>query len=232
MPQVDVIRHVAFEDLGSFDAVLRQRGFAVRMIEAACGLQDLDARTADLLIILGGPIGVYQTDSYPFLNREIALVRERLAAGQAVLGLCLGCQVMAAALGSAVYPGSGKEIGWAPLHLSPAGAASPLARLAGIDVLHWHGDTFDLPAGAVHLAATPATRNQAFAFAGNALALQFHPEVTADGLQHWLVGHACELAGVPGLSVATLREETARKAPALAAAGPALLRDWLSAIGL
>jgi GMP synthase (glutamine-hydrolysing) len=231
MPQVDVIRHVAFEDLGSFDAVLRQRGFAVRIVEAADGLPDLDAPAADLLVVLGGPIGVYETASYPFLNREIALVRERLAAGQPVLGLCLGCQIMAAALGSPVYPGPAKEIGWGPLQLSVAGMASPLVHLAGIDVLHWHGDTFDLPAGAIHLAATPATRNQAFAFAGNALALQFHPEVTEAGLQHWLVGHACELAAA-GLSVAALREETARKAPALAAAGPALLRDWLAAIGL
>lgn len=231
MPQVDVIRHVAFEDLGSFDAVLRQRGFAVHMVEAAAGLQDLDARGADLLIVLGGPIGVYETGSYPFLNREIAVVRERLAAGQPVLGLCLGCQIMAAALGAPVYPGPAKEIGWGPLDLSPSGMASPLAHLAGIEVLHWHGDTFDLPAGAVHLAATPATRNQAFACGGHALALQFHPEVTEAGLQHWLVGHACELAAA-GLSVAALREETARKAPALAAAGPALLRDWLAAIGL
>lgn len=230
-----VIRHVAFEDLGVLEEMLTRRGFDVRYLEA--GVDDvaaLDPLADDLLIVLGGPIGAYETENYPFLAPEIRFIERRLAAVRPVLGICLGAQLMARALGARVYPGPAKEIGWAPLTLTAAGAASALRHLAPekTSVLHWHGDTFDLPEGADLLASTPVCRNQAFAIGAHALALQFHAEVTAKGLERWFIGHAVEIAGVAGLTVPKLRDETVRSAPPLAIQGPLCFGAWLDGAGL
>jgi GMP synthase (glutamine-hydrolysing) len=230
------LRHVPFEDLGFFADVLLARGIRVAYCEAP--LDDLsaaDLRACDLLVLLGGPIGVYERDSYPFLNAEIALAEERLASGKPLLGICLGSQIMAAALGADVYPGNrGKEIGWGPLALTPSGNASPLAHLVGEKtcVLHWHGDSFDLPKGATLLASTERYRHQAFAHGAAALAVQFHPEVTAKGLEGWFVGHCCEIAATPGIDVKALRAATLRHAPALQRQGKAFFEAWLDSVGL
>ncbi|HUN48854.1 MAG TPA: glutamine amidotransferase [Stellaceae bacterium] len=227
------VRHVAFEDLGSFAPVLRQRGFIIGYREA--GLDDLEARDlmdADLVIVLGGPIGVYETAEYPFLKHEIRLIAHRLKAGRPVLGICLGAQLMARALGARVFKGKRKELAWGPLTLSKVGRASALAALAGASVLHWHGDTFDLPDGAMVLASNRHYANQAFAWGERALALQFHAEITASGFEHWLIGHAVEIAGTRGVDPAALRRETRRRAPKLEERGPRLLSDWLDRVGL
>lgn len=227
------IRHVAFEDLGLFEPVLVERGVPVRYVEAADGLSDADALRPALVIVLGGPIGAYMDAVYPFLTQELRLLERRLAADRPTLGICLGAQLMARALGARVYSGPRKEIGWGPLTLSPQGRRSPLDRLAGSGepVLHWHGDTFDLPAGAIRLASTSLYENQAFSWGHSALALQFHPEVTASGLEHWLVGHACEIAATPDISVGQLREDTRRCAPELLRNGRAFFSEWLDGLG-
>ena len=172
----------------------------------------------DLLIVLGGAIGVYERDAYPFVDDEIALIRARLAAKRPTLGICLGAQLMAAALGAKVYPGSqGKEIGWAPVEAGKDAALYPafVCLLAQSRYfLHWHGDTFELPPHARHLATTPRYPNQAFAIENYALGLQFHPEVTARGLERWYVGNACELANAK-IDVARLREQSWRFSPEL-----------------
>ncbi len=229
------IRHVAFEDLGSLGDTLRRRGFEISYVEA--GVDDLSGRDAaadDLVVVLGGPIGAYETENYPFLVPEIAFIERRLKAARPVIGICLGAQLMARALGARVYAGPAKEIGWSPLSLTAAGAASPLRHLAPeqTEVLHWHGDTFDLPPGAELLASTASYRHQAFAIGRHALALQFHAEVTAIGLERWFIGHAVEIAGVAGLTVPRLRAETARGAERLAAQGPLCFGAWLDAAGL
>ncbi|HKW52087.1 MAG TPA: glutamine amidotransferase [Stellaceae bacterium] len=232
MPLAVAIRHVAFEDLGSFAAVLECRGWAVSYRDATVDdLADAAVMAADLLIVLGGPIGAYEEALYPFLVDELHVIEQRLAAGRPVLGICLGSQLMARALGARVYPGSGKEIGWAPLQLTEAGRASCLASLGeGTPVLHWHGDTFDLPQGAGLLASTPRYRNQAFAWERHGLSLQCHIEVDALGLERWYVGHACEIAATPGLSVPTLRAEARHWAPLLAPRAARSLDAWLDGL--
>ncbi|MCB1876276.1 MAG: gamma-glutamyl-gamma-aminobutyrate hydrolase family protein, partial [Chromatiales bacterium] len=140
-----VIRHLAFEDLGSFAPLLGSDPWNLSYLEA--GVDDLSpAADADLLVVLGGPIGVNEEREYPFLSEELALLEKRLAADRPTLGICLGAQLIAKALGAQVYPGPAKEIGWSPLSLSSSGADSCLAAVDGglTPVLHWHGDTFDL----------------------------------------------------------------------------------------
>jgi GMP synthase (glutamine-hydrolysing) len=229
-----VVRHVAFEDLGTFEPVLTS--LAYRIVWHDAGRTSLAvelAAQADLLVVLGGPIGVYETDTYPCIAEEVAAVRRRLAVDAPTLGICLGSQIMAVAANAKVYPGNnGKEIGWSALDLTAEGAVGPLAEIGPdrTSVVHWHGDTFDLPAGARLLASTGRYRHQAFSIGRRGLALQFHPEVSATALESWFIGHALEIATSEGVSVAQLRADTARHAPALARCGPAMLKRWLSDI--
>ena len=224
------VRHVHFEDLGAFAAVLRRLGYAVRYCDIGVDdLRDVDPLTPDLVIILGGPIGAYQEAVYPFLAEELTLLERRLAAARPTLGICLGAQMMAKALGARVYPGPAKEIGWAELHLSEAGQTGPLRHFAGVPVLHWHGDTFDLPEGAELLASTETCPNQAFAYGPHALACQFHPEIGGRGFERWLVGHAVEVAAASTLTPAALRHDTERFAREAAIKGAACLAEWLAA---
>lgn len=226
------ITHVAFEDLGSLADALQLAGFRIDYLDATTThLDTIDPYAPDLLVMLGGPIGVYEQASYPFLKDEIVLLHQRLARQQPTLGICLGAQLMAAALGANVYPGSsGKEIGWAPV-FAPDDAENnnplqPLFQL-GLPVLHWHGDTFDLPPSARLLASSALYPHQAFAVGQHALALQFHPEVRAQSLQRWYVGHACELAQA-GISVPALREQSALHAPQLETQATLMWRRWLA----
>ncbi len=219
------IRHVAFEDLGHLDAPLRAAGYAIRYVEVAEGVAALDPLAPDLLVVLGGPMGVYDAAEHPFLSDELTLLRARLAARRPTLGLCLGAQLIAAALGARVYPGPVKEIGYAPVTLTAAGATSPLAALpAGQPVLHWHGDTFDLPAGATLLASTDIYRHQAFALDRHALALQFHLE--ADRIERWLAGHAAELRAAR-VDPAAIARDAVRHDAALRDAAAGVLTRWL-----
>lgn len=225
------IRHVAFEDLGLLGDLLAARGVAARYVEAGVDdLAALDATAPDLVVVLGGPVGVYDSADYPWIADTLRLLERRLAADRPTLGICLGAQMMAAALGARVYPMGVKEIGWSPLALTAAGRGSDLAPLDRTAVLHWHGDTFDLPAGAVHLAATPVCANQAFSCGERALALQFHAEATGRGLERWFIGHACEIGAADGVTVAALRADTARAAAACEAAGRAAIGHWLDRV--
>jgi GMP synthase (glutamine-hydrolysing) len=219
------IRHLAFEDIGAFAAPLAAAGY--RLAYHDIGVDAWPPADADLVIVLGGPIGVYEHETYPFLAAEKALLAARLAAARPTLGICLGAQLMAAALGSRIYPGPAKEIGWAPIALSAAGADSVLAPLARLPLLHWHGDTFELPPAAVLLASTSLYRQQAFAIGRHALACQFHPEADGVGFERWLIGHATELAAAR-ISVPRLREDAARHGAAAGAAGRACLARWLA----
>ncbi len=221
-------RHVGFEDLGSFEAPLRAAGYGIEYIEMAeCDPAALDPLAPDLLVVLGGPIGVYDHAAYPVVSAERLLLEERLRAGRPTLGICLGAQLMAAALGARVYPGPSKEIGWAAVDLTPDARKHPVAALESVPVLHWHGDTFDLPDGCDRLASTPLCRNQAFSRGKEVLAVQFHPEAVASRFEYWLIGHASELASA-GIDPAALRADARRHGSGLEKAGAAMIRDWLA----
>lgn len=225
---VQAIRHVGFEDLGSFAGPLQEAGYVITYIDAAeIAPGSLDPIAADLLIILGGPIGVYDHDKYPVLSQELSLLRTRLAADRPTLGICLGAQLIVAALDARVYPGPCKEIGWSALNLNEARQNSPLAALRDASVLHWHGDTFDLPEGCDLLASTDNCRHQAFSRGPNLLALQFHAEPLAIMFEHWLLGHAAELVAAD-IDPMTLREDAARHAEALESRARAMIGHWVS----
>jgi GMP synthase (glutamine-hydrolysing) len=230
MKQAIAVRHVHFEDLGTFAPVLEEHGYAIGYVDP--GIDDLaavDPVAPDLFIILGGPIGAYEEDKYPFLRTELALIDRRLAVGRPILGLCLGAQLMARAMGAEVRPGPAKEIGWGPLKLTQAGRAGPLRHLGAEPVMHWHGDMFDLPSGAELLASTEICPNQAFAAGSAVLACQFHPEAGTAGFERWLIGHAAEIAAV-GLSPDILRHETAMYGPAAEERGRKVIAEWLSGL--
>ncbi|WGV27483.1 glutamine amidotransferase [Halotia branconii] len=234
MKTATIIRHIAFEDLGNLAPLLMQHDYAVTYIEAGYdNITQIDSVASDLVIVLGGPIGVYDESDYPFLLDELNFLESRLKLDLPTLGLCLGGQLIARALGAKVYQGNkGKEIGWASIDLSEAGKYSPIAYLAPEEtfVLHWHGDTFDLPDGSTLLASTSKYPNQAFSWGKHCLALQFHPEVTARGLERWFIGHACEIGFTPDVSVNQLRLDTKRYASKLEIQAGKLWNAWLKTL--
>lgn len=221
------VRHVAFEDLGLLGPLISARGYDIRYHDAGIEPFAADSFVApDLIVVLGGPIGVYEHEKYPFIAGEIAAVAARLQSNRPMLGICLGAQMMAAALGARVTPGPVKEIGYAPLMLTDAGQASVLASLGTSPVLHWHGDNCELPSGCTLLASTPHCPVQAFVRTPAQLALQFHLETEPARLEAWLVGHAVEL-GKAGIDPRTLRDQARALGPALRETGGKVLAAWL-----
>ncbi|MBF7687545.1 glutamine amidotransferase [Acinetobacter rathckeae] len=190
-PTIYAIKHVSFEDLGSLEDVFYEHGYRIRYFDAGVDSLDTALNHEGLTVILGGPIGVNDISSFPFLKHELALLKLRLIHNKPTLGICLGAQLMAKALGASVYAGEHKEIGWGQLQLSDAN--NILSPLADIPVLHWHGDTFDLPKKAKLLASSAYYPHQAFQL-GHSLALQFHLEIDAQYIEQWLIGHHHELS--------------------------------------
>ncbi|MFV5491396.1 glutamine amidotransferase [Acinetobacter sp. ASP199] len=225
---VYAIQHLAFEDLGAWEDTFYQLGLRVRYFEA--GIDDLTQafEHKGLTVILGGPIGVYENEDYPFLQQEIDLLKVRLQQNLPTLGICLGAQLIAHALGAKVYAGPSKEIGWSKLSLT-AIENNPLQNLENIEVLHWHGDTFDLPSQAELLASSAVYPNQAFRIGSNILALQFHAEVEAERLEKWLIGHTCELRQA-NIDITALRADNQQYAAALEAASVSILQQFLKHI--
>ncbi|MFN2992516.1 glutamine amidotransferase [Serratia plymuthica] len=230
MKKVVAIRHVNFENLGILGSLLSLRGYQIDYYDA--GRDDIRAinnEDTDLLVVLGGPISAAQhfagQQHYPFLNDELALVTQRLHQRQPTLGICLGAQVMAQALGAGVVSLGVKEIGYAPLTLAE-NEDSVLAPLAATPVLHWHGDMFTLPEGATCMASTEACRYQAFEYQDFALGLQFHLEADHRDIERWLVGHACELE-LAGIDPQQLRDQAARHGAELEQRARQVFARWL-----
>jgi GMP synthase-like glutamine amidotransferase len=178
--QIHTLQHVPFEGPAAIADWAARRGHPL----AVSHLYDGDPLPAladfDRLVIMGGPMSVGDTAEHPWLAAERAFIADAVAAGKSVIGVCLGAQLIAAALGARVYPNAEKEIGWFPVQLTEQARALDLCDglPASLPVFHWHGDTFELPAGAVHLAESDACAHQAFLLDGRVLGLQFHLEST------------------------------------------------------
>ncbi len=232
MKRALVIRHVAHEGIAGYRVPIEAAGYAVERA-AACETDwdALDVLSPELLVVMGGPMGVYEAAAHPWITAEVAAIARRLHAGRATLGVCLGAQMMAAALGARVYPGPVREVGFAGVTLTGEGQGSALRHLAATPVLHWHGDTFDLPEGATRLASTVAYANQAFVVGHHALALQFHAEMGDDPpFAAWMEQDADYICGA-GVEAAALWGEHDRLGPAAVRAGQAMLAEWLAGLG-
>jgi GMP synthase-like glutamine amidotransferase len=185
-PSAIVVRHAPFEGLGRLEEALDRAGVSLRYFEIGQPIPDDSLRTSDALILMGGPMSA--NDPEPWVRNELAAVEAALEYSRPVLGICLGAQLLARALGARVYRNRVKEIGWFPIDWTESAAGD---RLFGDfrspeTVLHWHGETFDLPADAAWLARSERCIHQAFRYGENNYGLQFHIEVTPGMIADWL----------------------------------------------
>ncbi|MGR0320688.1 glutamine amidotransferase-related protein [Agromyces sp. ZXT2-3] len=229
-PVALVLRHDSTIGLGNLGPTLERHGYEVRFLDApAEDVTGIDPLAPDLVVVLGGEEGAYETDRYPYLADELDLLRARIAAEAPIFGVCLGAQLLAAALGARVHPGPRKEVGWLGVELEEAGAGSPLRHAEGVRFVQWHGDTFDLPEGVERLAGSAQYANQAFRRGDWLLAVQFHPEVTPEIHEDWLAAWGDELPEY-GLTVEGMRELQASCGPAAETASAAILGDFVEGL--
>ncbi|SEH12206.1 GMP synthase (glutamine-hydrolysing) [Sphingopyxis sp. YR583] len=224
-----IIRHVPHEGIAGYRAPIEAAGYALDRIDVSdAGFGALDLTEPDLLIMMGGPMGVYERNAHPWIACQLRRLARRIEAGRPTLGVCFGAQMMAAAMGANVYPGPAKEVGFHAL--SFVDPSSPLRHLADVPVLHWHGDTFDLPADVELLASTAAYPHQAFRRGNNILALQFHGEMGLDPrFDEWLRQWPDALAETGG-SVEGMRELHRRFGPHAVDAGRTMISEWLAGL--
>ena len=201
------VRHVTFEGLGALAPLLEDYGYSTCYIDAAAGELKTDIWVdTDLIIVLGGPRSVYEADKYPFLREEIDGVRARLVAGRPLLGICLGAQIMAAALGADVHASGSREVGWHEVALTDCGKKSCLCAIDGKPIPHWHGDNCVLPEGCELLAYNDFCPVQAYRKLPHQLALQFHLEARPEWIERWFINHADDLP-LAGLTEADIRAQ-------------------------
>jgi GMP synthase (glutamine-hydrolysing) len=182
-----VLQHIRCEPPGLFTGMLADRGFVIEAIELDEGDGLPDWREVDLVLAMGGPMGVYDETAHPWLVTEKEWIAAAVRAGTPYLGVCLGAQLLAASLGAQVRTGDTPEVGVLPVEVTGPGQADPVFGVLGdsFPALQWHGDTFAIPAGAVHLGRSAAYPNQAFRFGEAAYAVQFHVEVTDSMFAEW-----------------------------------------------
>lgn len=175
-------QHHPAENLGYISCWIAHHGLDLKITHPYSGQPMPPVDDMDCLILLGAPMGVYEETSYPWITQEKLLLKKAMAQNKKILGICFGAQMLASVLGAKVYPHVQKEIGWFPIELTPQGRNSALKSLSPspFTVFHWHGDTFDLPTKALHLASSAACPHQAFSHGDNILGLQFHPEISED----------------------------------------------------
>ena len=197
MREIVVLQHAECETLGSIAAALAAAGLSARVVRSFDGEpvpQELERESG--LVLMGGPMGVCDQLRYPFLSDEMRLIEQAMRRGVPVLGVCLGSQLLASALGAPVMKGPKKEIGWHTVRLAAEAQADPLwsGAPAEFTALHWHGDVFRLPAGAVRLASSDLTECQAFRSGNKSYGILFHMEATRTMIETWIGAFSQELA--------------------------------------
>ncbi len=226
--RVIVLQHVGCETLGSIEVSLRQARLSFEYVRTFAGAA-VPASMDDAcgLIIMGGPMGVYEDDRYPHLRLERKLIENALSLSKPVLGICLGSQLLAHVLGAKVYPGPRKEIGWYPVTLSSSAATDRLwtDTPETFDAYHWHGDVFDLPTNCELLACSAMTRHQAFRYGANAYGILFHMEVTRPLIETMTDTFANELREI-NQSGAQIRQLADQFLPALDRIGQNVFGRW------
>jgi len=232
MPLACVLQHIRCEPPGLFGGPLRDRGFAVETVELDEGGRLPDWREASLVLAMGGPMGAYDEAAYPWLAGEKRWIAAAVRAGTPFLGVCLGAQLLAASLGAEVRPGAAPEVGVLPVEVTDGGRADPVFGALGarFPALQWHGDTFAIPAGAVHLARSAAYPGQAFRFGAAAYGVQFHVEVTDAMLAEWRHVPAYEKSAAAALGDGGFQRLAAAFAAArdsMARSAAALCQAWL-----
>ena len=230
MAAVLVFQHDPLEDLGCFAEVLekQQAGFrCIRLFHGEMLTEEWDRVRA--LLVLGGPMSAREEERYPFLRWEKTIIRAAMEDELPVLGIGLGAQLIASALGAEVYRGSVKEVGWYPISLNAHGQVdSLLGHLPEKPmVFGWHGDGFDLPTGALRLASSVYFENQAFRLGKHIYGLQFHLEVTPQMIDCWLDAHAKELARIPYVSPDKVRADTHSYSSTLRYYGERILSEFI-----
>jgi len=209
---VAILKNVPEEGPGSIEEYLKKRSIPYRIFETQGGSFPSTLNGYRALVILGGPMGVYQLRDYPYLKKTLALIEEAVARHMPLLGICLGSQLIAHALGGKVYKGQEEEVGWKEIYLTEKGLADPFMGLLAqnpatgapdraFKVFHWHGDTFDLPSGGVHLASSALYPHQAFRYGTHVYAFQFHIEVTEDMVHRWFLNHPLQVQMVEEMKV-------------------------------
>jgi GMP synthase (glutamine-hydrolysing) len=234
MTDVIVLQHLGCEPLGTIRDSLSIHGFSPRYVRLFAGdpvpkgLED-----AAGLIVMGGPMSVYERDRYPFLGAELKLMEVCLSEGRPLLGVCLGSQLLATVLGGRVRKGQRKEIGWHPLRLTEAGMIDPLWRGAPreFSAFHWHGDVFDPPAGTTSLASSALTACQGFRYRDNVYGLLFHLEVTKEVIRGMATAFEGELSEVD-LDAAQVLAEGSTYLPSLEVMGGLVFDRWASHLSL
>lgn len=231
--RVYVFQHVACEDLGTFAEVLAARGFAADYVRLFAGdrVPD-DWSDAAALIFLGGPMSVNDEPRYPYLAAEKTMIRSALARQTPTLGVCLGAQLIATAAGSRVFSGGHPEVGWAAVSLTLEGRQDPLLAPLGdlAAVFHWHGETFDLPQGAVRLAFSALTMNQAFRLGQTTYGLQFHLEVDAEMIEAWIRDYPSDLGANAEPTVRRITTDTVTHAALLRTAAARAMHCFLDVV--
>ncbi|MFN8206687.1 MAG: type 1 glutamine amidotransferase [Bacteroidales bacterium] len=196
--KIHCIQHVPFEGPGCIAVWARKHNAEISFTRVFEPHRMPDPASFDLLLLMGGPMSVTEEDLYPWLADEKKLVRQSMAAGKKILGICLGAQMIASALGQEIYKNPEKEIGWYPVTFTPEARKSGLFE--GFPeqavVFHWHGETFGLPEQAIHLGSSLACRHQGFLINEQVVGLQFHLEETIDSLQD--ISESCRAELVPG----------------------------------
>ena len=212
-----VFQHVPFEGPGHFAPGLRRAGFQLAVTEFFAATPLPDPESVDFLLLMGGPMSVNDEALFPWLQAEKEFIRRFSKTGKPMLGVCLGAQLIASAFGARVYPNPEKEIGWFPItDALPPDQDSAFRFPPSAEVFHWHGETFDLPPGAVHLARSRACENQAFQLGRTTIGLQFHLETTPESAQALIENARAELVPAPFVqSEAALRAVPAEKYLAL-----------------